>query len=154
MKPPLWGKQQYHLRLSRGHWADCRGVRQNFACSPRLTAANVSSSSRHLGGCTWRRPSQRDVSEGVWSRWGQPWVHTPLHLHTPASPHPCTMPFPPPSRPQLAGAPPAWLPEECHGEQGLSPRNRLRNDPGLHFGTRTCFYTLLCSLLHRGNSGT
>lgn len=42
------------------------------------------------------------------------------------SPHPCIMPFPPRSLPQLAGAPPAWLPEERHGEQGISPRNRLR----------------------------
>lgn len=149
MKPSLSGKQQYHLRLSRGHWADWQGVRQNFACSPRLTAANVSSSSRHLGGghmkealtegCKWRCVEQ---------------VRTTMGPHTPASPHPCTMPFPLPSRPQLAGAPPAWLPEECHGEQELSSRNCLRNDPGLHCGTRTCIYTLLYSLLHCGNSGT
>lgn len=48
-------------------------------------------------------------------------VRTIIGPHTPA---PC--PFPLGVGLSWQGAPPAWLPEECHGEQGFSPRNHLR----------------------------
>lgn len=105
---------------------------QMSLCPPGIWGGHVKEA--HTGGCKWRCVEQ---------------VRTTTGPHTPAS---CR--FPLGVGLSWQGAPPAWLPEECHGEQGISPRNRLRNDPGLRFGTRTCLCTLPYSLLRRGNSGT